>query len=476
MELVGKYEILRPLASGGMGEVLLARQSGPGGFARAVVVKRLLPHLAKDPAFVQMFLNEARVVSRLSHPNVAQIYELGEADDTLFIAMEFVHGRSLLQVMRALSERGRLVSSALVARIAIEALQGLHHAHSLRLEGQSSPVVHRDMSPDNILIGFDGHVRVIDFGIARAADTVSTTRTGTVKGKFSYMAPERFDGERSNELDASIDVYAMGVVVYESLTGRRPFRGSSDAALIGAILNTEPPPAHEVNASVPQELSSLVARALAKDRTRRFASAAEFSGALEEWLRRSGQTAGEPELIALMRGLFGADAADVNPATSLATLPPVAAVPAPQLDAPTRTSPRPARRVGLNGAIAALTALVALGVATFWLSRAPEPVSGVSSLAVPLPVPQAPPPAPIVEPTKPVLTGKPGKVSFRVKPWGEIWLDDVKLGVTPNVSIERPPGNYTFVVKHPDWPSRSLPVQVLPESEVSVKVDLTTPP
>lgn len=461
MERVGKYEIVRPLATGGMGEVLLARLTGPGGFSRAVVVKRLLPHLAKEPAFVQMFLNEARVVSRLSHPNIAQIYELGDADGTLFIAMEFVHGRSLQQLCRALLQRGRLLSPAIAVRVAIEALQGLHHAHSLRVDGTPSPVVHRDMSPDNILLGFNGNVRIIDFGIARAADTVSTTRTGTVKGKFAYMAPERFDGERSTDADATIDVYAMGVVLYECLAGQRPFRGASDAALVGAILNSTAQPPEELNATVPAALSALVLRALERDPARRFQTAGEFASALEGWLRSTGATLGEAELIAVMRGLFPEDA-DRNPATSIAA----------DVSSERATELAAAPRARAKWPIVVGAAVVALGLGLFALR--PQPTGVVLQQPIAQPVVQQPVVTP-PPPTPPAPTGKPGRVAFRVKPWGEIWLGGEKLGVTPNVKIEKPPGQYTFVVKHPDYPPRELAVQVLPESDVSVKVDLTAP-
>lgn len=463
MARVGKYEIVRPLATGGMGEVLLARLTGPGGFSRAVVVKRLLPHLAKEPAFVQMFLNEARVVSRLSHPNIAQIYELGEDAGTLFIAMEFVHGRSLLEVCKALVERARLLGAPLAVRVAIEALHGLQHAHALKLDGQSAPVVHRDMSPDNILLGFNGSVRVIDFGIARAADTISTTRTGTVKGKFAYMAPERFDAERSTDTDVTIDVYAMGVVLYEALSGRRPFRGASDAQLIGAILNSTATPLHEVNPAVPPALGELVMRALEKDPVKRFASAAEFAAALEDWLRASGANVGQEQLCALLRGLFPDDA-ERDPASSIATAAPELAT---QL---TRAPAAASRRWPL--AVAGALVAAAVGLAG-WKSQQQQQAQP--------PPPQPPQERPVViAETKPAPapaapTGKPGRVSFRVKPWGEIWLGAEMLGVTPNVKVEKAPGQYTFTVKHPDYPPRELMVQVLPESDVSVKVDLTAP-
>lgn len=458
---IGNYEVVRSLATGGMGEVLLARQSGPGGFARAVVVKRLLPHLAKEPAFVQMFLNEARVVSRLSHPNVAQIYELGESGDTLFIAMEFVHGRSLQLINKTLAVRGRALGPPLAMRIVIETLKGLEHAHSLSIDGKPAPVVHRDMSPDNILVGFNGAVRVIDFGIARAADSISTTRTGTLKGKFSYMAPERFDEARAKELDARIDVFAMGVVAYECLAGQRPFRGSSDAALVGAILNGTAPILHELAPAVGAPLSAIVHRAIAKDPAERFATAADFRHALEGWLDASGTKVGEQDIAGLMRSLF-ADEADLNPATTIASLPSI------EVELLTEGGAKP-RRWPL--ALAGLSAAV-LGIGGWFFStRAPEQ----QPVAVP-PPPEARTPSEVAVPAeKPVAVGKPGNVSFRVKPWGEIWLGNEKLGTTPNVKVSRPPGHYTFIVRHPDYAPRELTVQVLPESELTVKVDLTAP-
>jgi serine/threonine-protein kinase len=206
-------------------------------------------------------------------------------------------------------------------------------------------------------------------------------------------------------------------------------------------------PANEVNPSVPVELAALLTRALAKNPADRYQTAAEFSAALETWLGTSGQVVGETELSGVMRGLFGAEA-DVDPAASdqLATV----------------VAQRPAARRGFVAAMRGLTVFL-LGAGAWFVLR-------------PSPTPMAPPPPPTIVEAKappPLPTGKPGKVNFRVKPWGEIWLDGVKLGVTPNVQVERPPGHYTFTVKNPAWPSQELSVQVLPESEVSVKVDLT---
>ena len=193
---LGKYRLYHHLASGGMGEVFLARHEGPAGFAKNVVVKRILGGIASDETFVTMFLNEARLAAMIEHPNVVQIFDLGLEGDTYFIAMEYIHGRSLRQVRRRLAELKRAFPSVLAARICSQVLQGLHYAHTLSDEhGQPLQIVHRDVSPDNVLIGFNGVTKVVDFGIAKAAVNVSTTRAGAVKGKFAYMAPEQITGK-----------------------------------------------------------------------------------------------------------------------------------------------------------------------------------------------------------------------------------------------------------------------------------------
>lgn len=470
-ERFGKYELVRHLATGGMGEVFLARQLGPAGFARTVVVKRLLPHLARDQAFVEMFLNEARVASLLSHPNVAQILELGEAGGTYFIVMEFVHGASLQRVERTLASMDRVLHPGLAVRVLIQALRGLEYAHALRLEGRPAPVIHRDLSPDNLLIGFDGVTRVIDFGIARAAGTESTTRTGTVKGKFAYMPPERFEAARTREVDPRADVYAMGVVAYEALGGARPFRGSGDAELVGAILRGQPRPLDELNPSVPPALAQLVARALAQQPGERFQSAGVFADALEAWLRSADLAVTERDVATFLATLFPTDAAE-NPA--LVPYTPGPALPATSEPSTAVLAAAVAPRWGPRIAVASLVGAVALAGAWFLVQREAPPVAGVA--APPALTPEASVDAGLAVAPAPVMPGRPGRVSFRVKPWAEIWLGDEKLGVTPNVQVERPAGEYVFTLKHPDFPPRALRVQVLPDSQTTMKVDLSRPP
>jgi len=212
----GNYQLIKKLATGGMAEVWLAKQTGIEGFNRHVVIKRILPHLAEDPEFVQMFLNEARIASRFNHPNIGQIYDLGEKDGQYYIAMEFIHGEDLGRVMRRAWSTGQWVARHIALRIVADACGGLYYAHT-RNDDQGRPlkVVHRDISPQNILISFDGAVKVLDFGIAKASDQVSSTKSGAIKGKFAYMAPEQAAGK---VLDARSDIFALGLVLYELVT------------------------------------------------------------------------------------------------------------------------------------------------------------------------------------------------------------------------------------------------------------------
>ena len=231
----GKYQLLRKLATGGMAEVWLAQQTGIEDFRRSVVIKRILPHLAEDAEFVQMFLNEAKIAARFSHPNIAQIFDLGRENGSYFIAMEYVHGEDLGRIMRKAWSAGQWLTKPLALRIIAEACQGLFYAHERVDESTGRPlrVVHRDVSPQNILVSFEGSVKLVDFGIAKAADQASLTRSGAIKGKFAYMSPEQASGK---PLDHRSDIFALGLVLYELLTGVRPIKRENDLATLQAAL------------------------------------------------------------------------------------------------------------------------------------------------------------------------------------------------------------------------------------------------
>jgi tRNA A-37 threonylcarbamoyl transferase component Bud32 len=285
---IGKYKLVRLIASGGMAEVYLARQAGAAGFEKLVCLKRILPHLARDKQFVEMFLNEARLAARLDHPNIVSIFDLGEANGNYFIAMEFIDGPSLRAAAKRAQERGERLPIPEIVKIISMAAGGLHHAHDLTdAEGRPLGLVHRDISPDNILVHRNGAAKVVDFGIAKAANSSAFTRTGTLKGKVAYMPPEQLRGD---PLDRRTDVFALGVVLYEMLAGKRPWPADSDVSLIGKIMTDDPAPLATLRPDAPAGLTPILDRALAKDREVRYPSCHDIQVELEALLVSLGQT------------------------------------------------------------------------------------------------------------------------------------------------------------------------------------------
>ncbi len=285
---LGKYKLVKLIASGGMAEVYLAKQVGAAGFEKLVCLKRILPHLARDKQFVEMFLNEARLAARLDHPNIVSIFDLGETNGNYFIAMEFIDGPNLRAVGNRAAELNELLPIPEVLKIISMAAAGLQYAHDLTDEqGHPLGLVHRDISPDNILVHRNGAAKVVDFGIAKAANSSGATRTGTLKGKVAYMPPEQL---RGSPLDRRTDVFALGVVLYEMLAGKRPWDAISEVALIGKIMTEDAPPLAELRPDAPEELLAIVERVLAKDREQRYQSCHELQNDLEQLLVNLGQT------------------------------------------------------------------------------------------------------------------------------------------------------------------------------------------
>jgi serine/threonine protein kinase len=231
----GKYSLVARLATGGMAEIFLARLTGVAGFEKLVCIKRILPHLARDKQFVAMFLDEARIAARISHPNVCQVFELGEIEGSYYLAMEYLEGVPLACFRRP-DFYGEMPDPRLVAGIAVQACEGLHHAHQLKnTDGSEMEVVHRDISPQNLFVTVDGVVKVLDFGIAKIQDATVRTSTGAVKGTYAYMAPEQLRGER---VDRRTDVFALGIVMWETLMRRHLFRRDTDFLTFQAIRST----------------------------------------------------------------------------------------------------------------------------------------------------------------------------------------------------------------------------------------------
>ncbi len=282
---LGRYTLHAELASGGMATVYLGRLRSDAGFSRTVAIKRLHPHLAKDPDFVAMFLDEARLAVRVQHPNVVPTLDVVQNQNELYLVLEYVNGEPLSSLVRAARRAGHTVPVAVGAAIIVNALHGLHAAHEARDE-QGNPlcIVHRDVSPQNIMVGVDGVARVLDFGVAKAASRLQTTREGQLKGKIAYMPPEQLNGTVTRKTD----IYAAGVVLWETLTGRRLFEGE-EVVQVNAIMNEVIKPPSAMNADVPPELDAVVLKALSRDMAMRYETADEMARAIEVALRVANQ-------------------------------------------------------------------------------------------------------------------------------------------------------------------------------------------
>lgn len=298
----GRYTLVKKLATGGMAEIWLARQRGLAGFNRFVVIKKILSHLSEQPTFVEMFLDEARMSAQLNHPNIVQIYDLGKEGDSYYIAMEFIAGENLSQMLWRGMKRGQPLSPQLASRIIADACKALHYAHHLRgSDGKSLEIVHRDISPQNILVTYEGEVKVVDFGIAKAATKSEHTKTGMLKGKFSYMSPEQCQGE---PVDMRSDIFALGILLYELCTGKRLFKHESELMILDMITKRDVAPPSQFMRGISANLDAVIMRALQKSQESRYQTAQEMQIALEDYLRDEEHPATNAEVAEYMRSLF----------------------------------------------------------------------------------------------------------------------------------------------------------------------------
>ncbi len=275
---IGKYHLIAELARGGMGNVYLAALQGPGGFQKLLVIKELKPELCDDETYVAMFLEEARLAARLTHPNIVQTNEVGSERNRHYMVMEFLDCRSLHRIGRRFAAQGGFPLGAYL-RIIVEALRGLDYAHDLRgFDGEPLGVVHRDISPLNIVVTFDGQTKVLDFGIAKAVDTSLETKAGILKGRVAYMAPEQAVGAK---VDRRADVYSTGVMIWEAVAGRRLWAGMSDVEILSHVLREGPPRLRSVVPDAPAHLDEICARAMARQSEDRYPTAAALMEALE---------------------------------------------------------------------------------------------------------------------------------------------------------------------------------------------------
>ncbi len=304
IDTFGRYEILGRIASGGMAEIYLARDPLGQTMVKHLVIKRVLPHMADNDEFIEMFLDEGRIANRLYHPNVCHVYESGEVDGSYFMAMEWVHGPPLRRVIRRANERGR-VPLPIAAKIVSHIAEALHYAHDAKGEGGVPlHIVHRDVSPHNIMLSWTGAVKLLDFGIAKAATQSAHTQAGVVKGKYSYMSPEQC---RSEEVDRRADVFALGICLYEVLTGRPLYHRDTVLNTMQAIVYDEVPSVRAVDETLPHEIDRIVQKALQKDPATRFQSAGEMHDALERFLAMRGEIVDATRIADLLGTLFDED-------------------------------------------------------------------------------------------------------------------------------------------------------------------------
>jgi serine/threonine-protein kinase len=510
-EQLGRYRLLKLLATGGMGEVFLARQEGPAGFVKMVVIKRVLRHLAQDQSFIDLFLNEAKLAGQLQHPNIVQVFGLEHDGSRWFIAMEYVHGKSLREVLDEVGKRELKVPPRIAAQVAMQALAGLHFAHELKDErGLPLGILHRDVTPENLLVAFSGVVKLVDFGIARAM-TGAQTRVGRPKGKVAYMAPELTQSGAA--IDRRADVYAMGVVLYEALTLKRPPNAPSTAE--EAMKERAP---YQPDPALPDGLNALLSKAMAPVAADRFGSAQEMIDALDDWLRASRLSVAPADVANFLVELFGKQSAEANAGVVAleegvgvtaqmpilkGTTQPIA--PGPAL--PPRTDAGQIRRLPSQPLLERTQFVVALVVGAgtavlvgfltllaIWPHSEPEPIPvtevGPNDRVMPEleltpPPPNALPP-PSSAPTKPPKvvkkpprkkptspTPKTGKVMVRVNPWAEVLYAGKSYGVTPIAPIEVPSGTATFTLKNEQLKvTRKVSVKVPAGATVVLKADL----
>ncbi|MBX7117207.1 MAG: serine/threonine protein kinase [Myxococcaceae bacterium] len=515
---LGKYKVLKLLATGGMGEVFLAETEDAQGVLKKVVVKRILRHLAQDQGFIDMFLDEALLAAELKHPHIVQMRGLEREGDTWFIAMEFVHGKSLRDVLQKASR----VPSRVAARLVSQALSGLHYAHTrVDEKGESLGILHRDVTPENVLVGFDGTVKLVDFGIAKATATVGITEPGVLKGKYAYMAPEQF--VPNAELDARADVYSMGVVLHELLLHGLPAFAPQTAEAAMA-----PRPPFVDRPELPLSLNRILRQALEPSLALRFRTAEDMALALEAFVQESGETLTQGEVALFMRLTFGDETASGDPARedevlgdgdnpfSTMELPAhphsdySSSSPAELARAPTLIEPslQRQRRQDLSDEMlvpnevpvsrrwplltaAALTGmLLTLGVWRWW--SAPAEVKGelavvpdagtAPALVAKVPVrPQAVP-----APVRPKADDdsdsdddrpnrrrpKTGRVVFKLPPKVEVTHNGKRVGVTPLPALDLPPGSATFNLKQrATGVTRKVTVKVTAGGEVALKAE-----
>jgi serine/threonine-protein kinase len=303
-----RFRVVEKIDMGGMAEIYRGYATSLEGIQKEVAIKRVLPQLTKNRKFVAMFLDEARLSMHLNHGNIVQVFDVGRADDIYFIVMEYVDGHNLRRVFQRASERNVRIPVEIAVFVAMEILKGLAHAHEKRgMNGEPLQIVHRDVSPPNILLSKAGEVKLTDFGLAKAVTQLELTDPGVVKGKFSYLSPEAAEGRM---VDQRADIFAVGTVLFELLANRRLFLGKTDLETVELVRKAEVPSVHTLNAEIPKDLDRILGKALARDPRKRYPSASDFAKALAEFLSVSGLHVTSLDLASFVGELFSEDVAE----------------------------------------------------------------------------------------------------------------------------------------------------------------------
>ena len=513
----GNYFLLKKIATGGMAELYKAKKSGAEGFEKLLAIKLILPHLSGNEEFISMFIDEAKVAALLNHQNIVQIYDLGRIENSYCIVMEYVRGKDLRTVLH----RGMKTKSPLPVEhaclVTAQALEGLSYAHRKKDKGKDLGIVHRDISPQNILISYEGEVKIVDFGIAKAATQSRDTRVGVLKGKISYMSPEQAHGR---PLDMRSDIFSTGVAFYEMLTGKKLFQGDTDLNTLEKVreAKVEPLPT-ELNGAVPKELEEILLKSLAKGPEQRFQTASEMEEALLSFMRKAGYSSSASSLSQYMCGLFRQEIEDeareeegwdetivsTQPGLAIpaASTVPAGTAPAPEKPKapPKRQAPAPALKArGTSGTPGWQKALVAILIvsagAGLWLkfrqadsTQAQPAPAAAPQQAVPLPAPAqakaapapaappAPPPSPA--PIKAVSAPAPkapekARASISSDPAGaDVFIDGVKAGSTPLSLDSIAPGSHQIKVSEDGYDAWTGSLEAQPGKTATVNASLT---
>ncbi|WP_437980648.1 serine/threonine protein kinase [Sorangium sp. So ce117] len=313
-----RYRVIKRLASGGMAEVFVAESAGIEGFKKQVAIKRVLPQLSKKEQFIAMFLDEARLSAHLSHSNVVSVFDIGVGDGTYFIVMEYVDGADLRALLDHQKKVGRPMAVEVAAFMAAKMCQGLAYAHDLATgDGKPLQIVHRDITPANVLITRYGEVKIVDFGLAKASSQLAESDAGIIKGKFGYLAPETV---LEQGVDQRVDIFALGIILWEMLAGRRLFLGDSDYITVRLVRDAVIPSLQQINSDVPRELEQIIRRALARDPAARYLSARELGRDLTRFLYRYGRPVSEDDVASLVERAKGGPARAIDGTQKIAEL------------------------------------------------------------------------------------------------------------------------------------------------------------